>query len=731
MAGSRFKLEAVFRAIDRFTGPMARMESRAMRMTRGLRAGLGRVNAFTDATIAGLRRVAVVAGVAGVAVGAVAKNVIGTGMDFEQAITNVAAVAGKTRGEIGALEERALRLGKTTKFTGAEVAAGMELMARAGFKNQEILQGIEGVLSAAAASGLDMAEVASHVSNVLKGMGLEASEAGRVADVLTKASQSTNSTIGSLGESMKNVAPVARQLGVSFEEAVAAVALLQDVGMDASQAGTATATMLTKLTKPTGAVASKLRKMGVTFQNAKGNMLTFGEVLANMATMAEKSGGNMEQVAMFADLVGLRGQKAALNLQDLAKKGKLTDLVSGLRQAKGTAQQVADTKMDTLKGDITLLQSAVDGLKVKLFKTEGGPLRGVVQGMTDWVGKNEDLIVQKVSEWVEKFKDNLPEIVKWTKRIATGIATLYAFSIAVKITSVAVTLFQGVLSVCSGAVRLFTAAVRLARTAVLSERAATLAAAASTGVHTAAVKLRTAAIWLGQVATTQITWATIAATAATVRDTVAAKANAAAQATKNAALKIGRGLVAAYTALTSKSTAANVANTVSEKAKAIAQGLSAAAAKAAAGVAGVYAVATGKATAATWGFNASLTATLVTVGALTAALGALYAAWDQYKKLKDEVGGNIWAVAEKVALGQGLYQAVDNTMNEQARARAAERVPEPQGGGEAPGTGFGIRAEPQKVEAEITIRDESGRAEVTKPPKTGAGRVSVQPSGAF
>src|SRR5690606_19902268 len=163
---------------------------------------------------------------------------------------------------------------------------------------QEILSGVSGVLSAAAASGLEMAEVANHVSNVLKGMGLQASEASRVADVLTLASARTHSSIGSLGESMKNLAPVAKQFGIG----------LQDVGLDASEAGTGTATMLTKLAKPTTAVEKQMKKLGITFKDAQRNLLPPLDVFRQMAVANERLGGNMDQVAFFADLVGLRGQ---------------------------------------------------------------------------------------------------------------------------------------------------------------------------------------------------------------------------------------------------------------------------------------------------------------------------------------------------------------------------------------------------------------------------------------
>jgi len=730
MAG-RLSLTAVFKAVDRFSGPMRRIEVRSRVMTRALKSGLSSANAATGALVAGLRRVTVVAGLAGAAVGGVAKHVIGVGADFEQGITNVAAVMGATRGAIADLEAEALRLGKTTKFTGTEVAAGMELMARAGFRSEDILAGIGGVLDAAASSGSEMAEVAGVVSNVLKGMGLAAGDTVRVADVLTKASQSTNSTLTSLGESMRNVAPVARQLGVSFEETVAAVALLQDVGMDASQAGTATATMLTKLTKPTATVKRQLRQLGVAFQDSKGDMLPFGEVLANMAKAAEKSGGNMKQVALFAELVGLRGQKAALNLQKLAKEGRLEELVTGLENAAGTAKRVAETRMDTFRGSVTKLGSAVDGLETRLFKAEGGPLRGVVDGMTAWVGKNEELIAQRVGEWVQKFKDNLPEIVTWTKRIAVGVATLYALHIATAIASGAVTVFEGVMTVCSGVVRVFGGAVRLARAALLSETAATVGSTIATGAKTVATKLMAAALALGRLATTQITAATIASSSASVANAVAEKARAVAHGISNVAVKVGRTVVVLFTAATKASTYASIANAVAEKAKALALGVSKGAMAIAAAASGVYAIATGQATVATTAFNTSAAALAVTLGAIAAAVGAVALAFDQYQKMKKEFGGDLVAVASKIASGQGLFQAVDNTMNEQARARAAQGASAAVASAPPPSADYGIRAAPEPAQAEITVKVEGGNAEVTQAPKQGTGSVRVQRSGGF
>ncbi len=341
-----------------------------------------------------------------------------------------------------------MELGRTTKFTATEAANAMEVMGRAGFKNSEILGGIGGILNAAAAEGAEMAEVTSHVSNVLKGMGLQASEAGKVADVLALASARTNSSISSLGESMKNLSPVARQFGISLEDSVSMVALLQDVGLDASEAGTATATMLTKLAKPSKEAREQMAKLGVTFKDTHGNMLPAIDVFQQMLTASGKLPGNMDKVAFFAELVGLRGQKAALNLQDLfndPKKGQA--LVKELKAASGTAEKMANLSMDNLIGDITLLDSAIDGVKVALYNTESVGLRNVIKGLTEWIGKNQELIVGGFTSFMTGLRDNLPKIVTWLERIGKVVVTLYAFAAAVKAIAVATALWNALMAV--------------------------------------------------------------------------------------------------------------------------------------------------------------------------------------------------------------------------------------------------------------------------------------------
>ena len=499
----RFSIDAIFTAKDLMTRPMAKIEGRAAKMARAMSTSLKSVDRAFGSVHRTIAKTATAFAGLSVAGGFVGANILTAGADFEAAMSSVAAVSLVTRDQVKDLEEQAKSLGKTTKFTATEVAQAMELMGRAGFSNAAIMKGVGGVLAAAAADGIEIAEAAGIVSNAIKGMGLDVEkDAGRVADVLALASARTNSSMSSLGESLSNVAATARQFRVPFETTVAAVALLQDVGLDASVAGTSLNTMLTKLATPTAKTSALMASLGLKFRDAKGDMLPLEGVLAELLTGLQKSKGNLKQAAVIAELFGMYGQKAASNLAEMAKKGDFSKLVSELRFASGAAQKMADIRMDNLLGDWELFTGAIDGVKLRLFDLQGGALRETIQGWTQWVEANEDLVVSKVGEFLRDFQYALPGIIKdlkivggevvtvskavggfvrelggflpSAKWIARGVVAFYGLSAAVKVTTLAV-------SVYSGAVRVAAAASALWGTqAAASGAAAASAATAST-----------------------------------------------------------------------------------------------------------------------------------------------------------------------------------------------------------------------------------------------------------
>jgi TP901 family phage tail tape measure protein len=442
--GSKFSISGAFTLVDKMSGPIGRIQSRLERFGRTGAASIATLDRKLEKLGHTTKLAKVGLGAAFLGAGVAIRHAGKAGLDFEQAITNVGAVMLKSRGEIGDLEKQAIKLGGSTQFTASEVANAMENMARAGFKTEDILAGVGGVLDAAAASGLEMAEVSDIVSSAIKGMGLQTSEATKVADVLALASARTKSTMGTLGESLSNVASTARELKIPFEDTVAAVALLQDVGLDASVAGSALNTMLTQLAAPTDKMAAKLKRFGVAFKDSKGDMLPFSEVLANISKASKKAGGNFDQVALLAELVGLRGQKAAGNLATLFETGKLEELTEELRKAEGSAKKMAELKMSTTIGAWEEFTSGVEGVEIALFGLVGGPLKDAIKGMTKWVTANQALIVSGVQDWIEAVANNMADIVKWGTRLAWAAAGFYSLAIAVKVARLGMALLNGV-----------------------------------------------------------------------------------------------------------------------------------------------------------------------------------------------------------------------------------------------------------------------------------------------
>lgn len=489
----RFSVEAIFTAVDRMSRPVGKIESRIERMTRRSSAAMKSLDSAFGGVHKGIMRAGAAVAAGGVAAGAGLFEVVKTGAAFEQAITDVGAVSLMSRADVAELEVAARALGKSTKYSATEVAAGMELMGKAGATNADILAGIGPLLSAAAAEGADFEETASHISHVIKGMGMEWTSAQRVADVLTLASARTNSSISSLGESMSTASTSASQFKIPLEDMVAAVAMLQDVGLDASEAGTAMNTMLTKLSKPTDAVAAKMAAMGIKFQDAHGNMLPLTEVLGQFTKASKKAGGNMKQAAFFAELVGLRGQKAAIKLKGLLASGKYTELLDALKGAAGKAEEMANLRMDTLQGDWTKFSHAVEDVEISLFSMQSGPLRGVVQQMTDWVNANHALIETKLGEFVENVKAGLPEFIAQVRETGRHAYALFQtirkalpdFMTAARRVVLWTEVFYGLWA----ALNVVKLGIYAVRGAVLAWNVAVAVWAAVTGAATAAQKL--------------------------------------------------------------------------------------------------------------------------------------------------------------------------------------------------------------------------------------------------
>ncbi|EEU9629774.1 phage tail tape measure protein, partial [Escherichia coli] len=259
--------------------------------------------------------------------------------------------------------------------------SGQSFLAMAGFTPQAIQAALPGVLNMALAGGVELGETADIGSNILTQFNLTADQMDRVGDTLTAAFTRTNTDLRALGETMKYTGPVAAKLGISLEEAAAMAGMLANNGLRGSDAGTAMRASLSRLASPPKAAADALKELGVSVADARGKMRPMEDVLLDLYKATQKY-GQVDQVSFFKDIAG---EEAFVGLQTLvaaAGSGELQKLTRELQGARGEADRVAKVMADNLDGDLKNLDSAWEGLRIRISDLVDGPLRSVTQWLT-------------------------------------------------------------------------------------------------------------------------------------------------------------------------------------------------------------------------------------------------------------------------------------------------------------------------------------------------------------
>lgn len=323
------------------------------------RTGFSAIEASRD-----LKRIQIAALAVGSAVVAGIGASVGVAANFEQAMARVKAVSGATEEEFGRLEATAKQLGATTQFSSAQAAEGMNYLAMAGFKTNEIIGAMPSVLNLAAAAQIDLGRSSDIVSNIMTGFGLTAEETGTAVDVLVKTMTTANTDLPQLGEAMKYVAPVASSLGLGIEETAAAIAKMSDAGIQGSQAGTSLRAALLSLANPTGQTSDAIERLNIKVTDSEGKMKPLPELIGHIAEKLE----GMTDTQKTATAAQLVGTEAASGFVSLLKVGEdsLRDYTKELENSGGTAERVAKTQMDTLIGAFKEFQSAAEALGIEV-----------------------------------------------------------------------------------------------------------------------------------------------------------------------------------------------------------------------------------------------------------------------------------------------------------------------------------------------------------------------------
>ena len=340
------------------------------------------------------------------------------GMEFDSAMSQVAAISGAVGEDFDALRQKALEMGSTTKFSASESAEAMNYMAMAGWKTEDMLEGIEGIMSLAAASGESLGTTSDIVTDALTAFGMSAEESGRFADVLAAASANANTNVSMLGESFKYVAPVAGSLGYSVEDVSIALGLMANSGIKASTAGTSLRTLFTNMANPTSKMYAAMQTLGVSLTDDEGNMLSlmdlmtdlregFGNLLMpveefekqlatldqalqegkiseedyaeSMKMLMDAAYGEgalkAEAASMLAGKQGMAGLLAVVN----ASEEDFNKLTEAIYNSNGAALEMSEIMQDNLAGDITIFKSALEGAQIAISDEVTPALRQFVQ----------------------------------------------------------------------------------------------------------------------------------------------------------------------------------------------------------------------------------------------------------------------------------------------------------------------------------------------------------------
>lgn len=320
------------------------------------------------------------------------------------------------------LREQAKKLGAETAFSSSDAAQGQAFLAMAGFTPEAIQAALPGVLDTAIAGGalsgdISLSETADIGASVLKQFGLQATDMGRVGDVLAGTFTRSSTNLRALGETMKYAGPVASALGISLEEASAMAGVLANNGLRGSDAGTAMRASLTRLSAPTGAAAKALKELGVSVADSRGKLRPVEQILGDLYK-ATKKFGDTDQISFFKDIAG---EEAMVGLQTLVKSvgsGDLQKLITELKKAQGESAATAKKMSDNLGGDLSNLSSAWEGLQIQISDTVKGPLRSLVQ----WL----DETISRVTVWV---KEN-PRLTQ-TLILVGGALTVFAAAVGI------------------------------------------------------------------------------------------------------------------------------------------------------------------------------------------------------------------------------------------------------------------------------------------------------------
>jgi TP901 family phage tail tape measure protein len=434
------KVSVILQAVDKMTAPLRRASDNARRTTNKLSDAMARMNKRMEKSMQ-MTFAADAVGGAGRKIGQALRGPVDAAIAFEESMSKVGAISGATGKDMAALTDAARNLGATTSFSAAEAAEGMTFLGMAGFKTNQIVASMPGLLNLARAGATDLGRASDIVSDVMSGFKLEAADMGRISNVMAKTFTSSNVTLEMLGETMKYVAPIASSVGVSLEEVSAMTGLLGNVGIKGSQAGTTLRAAILRLSAPTGAASDALADLGVSTVDSMGNMRNMVDIIGDLAAASDGM-GNADKLKILKDIFG---EEPAAGMAELLGQGQsgITQFLDQVKNSQGTAKQISDQMGDNMAGGIKEFKSAMESLAITVgnqllpaLKAITAGIKGIVQGMTGWAKEHPTLTKGIVT---------IAAVVGGLLvAIAVGIKIWAAFSVAIGAVGVAFTALKAI-----------------------------------------------------------------------------------------------------------------------------------------------------------------------------------------------------------------------------------------------------------------------------------------------
>lgn len=330
-----------------------------------------------------------------------------TSADFEGQMSRVGAIAQASSKELKAMSSQAVDLGAKTSKSANEVAKGMEELAALGFNAKQTMEAMPGVISAAEASGADMATTATVMASAINAFGLKASDASHVADLLAVSANDSAADIQYMGDALKYAGAPAKALGVSIEDTSAAIEIMSNSGLEGSQAGTALRASFIRLANPSKATAKEMEKLGIHLSDAKGEFVGMGPLVGQFRE-SMKGMTREQKLANIATIVGTESASGFLALVEAGPK-KINAYSKSLKNSNGESKKAADLMKDNLKGALEQLGGAFESLAIE-------------------VGRDLTPIIRAGAEGLTKFVEGFTSLPGWVRKATIGV-TLFGAAI--------------------------------------------------------------------------------------------------------------------------------------------------------------------------------------------------------------------------------------------------------------------------------------------------------------